>query len=532
MLFPCQQPPAQQMLATFEDSREDIESTTFYESYDSINRITMSAMNHTDSAGSIKVLELEKDEAGAQGMRKLVPVLPEDSVIMEVYAKYLPVVERGVTEDVGLPLIPLINTLVNVIPTEFGILKNTIIPPLVNLPLPNINNDKNKYRPIAALKYRLYDLDSVVVDSGEVAVTRAAADDGKPKRRKKKPTSAKASAGEEETHEYLTLSQGIDDTGFIEVYLENTSEEAVKVYFDDYQITVMSAQEEEEDCSYRYAFNGMEKDDEVYGSEGTSYDFGARMYDPRVGRFFSVDPRWKEFPEFSPFAYALNNPVRFMDKDGFGPGDGVRRLYITEIQIRNSNSGDVKTKYLAKWYYQNVTPEQAQSYKRKSANGWFEVTQNMYEIQQRNPNAFTYSVRGADTPEKPIDISALHREGITPSESKGILEVRASSIAEPQKLYVGYYDEDYNFIDFGVVDLVVSDEEVEYEFEFELPDDVKTMYVLYEGERNIATTDIPDVVRGEATLEIGAHTPAQKGDRAPDNIELFGKEQPVEGVDF
>ena len=34
--------------------------------------------------------------------------------------------------------------------------------------------------------------------------------------------------------------------------------------------------------NYRFSFNGMEKDDEVNGTTGTSYDFGARMYDPSV----------------------------------------------------------------------------------------------------------------------------------------------------------------------------------------------------------------------------------------------------------
>ncbi len=198
----------------------------------------------------------------------------------------------------------------------------------MNLPLPNINNNKNKHRPIAALKYRLYDIDSVVIDSGEVAVTRAAADDGKPKRRlgkykRRKHTPAsntrKHNTQSEETHEYLTLSQGIDDTGFIEVYLENTSEEAVKVYFDDYQITVMSAQEEEEDCSYRYAFNGMEKDDEVYGSEGTSYTTHFRNYDPRVGRWWSTDPEERKYAGWSPYVFSLNNPVNRIDPNGDDP---------------------------------------------------------------------------------------------------------------------------------------------------------------------------------------------------------------------
>jgi hypothetical protein len=36
-------------------------------------------------------------------------------------------------------------------------------------------------------------------------------------------------------------------------------------------------------CDYRYGFNGMEKDDEVKNGKGNSYDFGARMYDSRLG---------------------------------------------------------------------------------------------------------------------------------------------------------------------------------------------------------------------------------------------------------
>jgi RHS repeat-associated protein len=40
---------------------------------------------------------------------------------------------------------------------------------------------------------------------------------------------------------------------------------------------------------YRYGFGGHEKDDEIKG-EGNSLDFGARIYDPRLGRWLSVDP--------------------------------------------------------------------------------------------------------------------------------------------------------------------------------------------------------------------------------------------------
>lgn len=42
--------------------------------------------------------------------------------------------------------------------------------------------------------------------------------------------------------------------------------------------------------SYDYGFKGTRKDDEIHGATGTSYDFAARHYDPRVERWLSLDP--------------------------------------------------------------------------------------------------------------------------------------------------------------------------------------------------------------------------------------------------
>ena len=66
---------------------------------------------------------------------------------------------------------------------------------------------------------------------------------------------------------------------------------------------------------YRRGFNGMEKDDEVKGG-GNSYDFGARMYDSRLGRFLSLDRFADKNPCFSPYLISDNNPVVFVDSDG------------------------------------------------------------------------------------------------------------------------------------------------------------------------------------------------------------------------
>ncbi|MFL3663697.1 MAG: RHS repeat-associated core domain-containing protein [Flavobacteriales bacterium] len=66
---------------------------------------------------------------------------------------------------------------------------------------------------------------------------------------------------------------------------------------------------------YRYGFGGHEKDDEVKGS-GNSYDMGARLYDPRIGRTPTRDPYEAVYPGISPYVYALNSPIQAVDPDG------------------------------------------------------------------------------------------------------------------------------------------------------------------------------------------------------------------------
>ena len=67
--------------------------------------------------------------------------------------------------------------------------------------------------------------------------------------------------------------------------------------------------------SYRYGFNGKEKNNEISG-EGNSYDFGARIYDPRLGRWLSLDPSQAKYPYLSPYNAFDNNPIYFSDPDG------------------------------------------------------------------------------------------------------------------------------------------------------------------------------------------------------------------------
>jgi RHS repeat-associated protein len=69
------------------------------------------------------------------------------------------------------------------------------------------------------------------------------------------------------------------------------------------------------DKGYRYGFNSMEKDNEI-NVNGGDYDFGARIYDSRLGRWLSLDPLMKIYPKLSPYNFVDNSPLNSIDKDG------------------------------------------------------------------------------------------------------------------------------------------------------------------------------------------------------------------------
>ena len=70
--------------------------------------------------------------------------------------------------------------------------------------------------------------------------------------------------------------------------------------------------------AYRYGFQGQEKDDELKG-EGNSLNYEFRMHDPRVGRFFSVDPLSYQYAYYSPYAFSGNRVLDRVELEGLEP---------------------------------------------------------------------------------------------------------------------------------------------------------------------------------------------------------------------
>lgn len=96
----------------------------------------------------------------------------------------------------------------------------------------------------------------------------------------------------------------------------------------------------------------MEKDNEIKG-QGNSYDFGARLYDPRVGRWLSRDALEGKKPYLSPYQAFKNSPLIFNDPDGKDEYltiviDDKRTGRKTTIEVEKAISTKIRTDWKEK----------------------------------------------------------------------------------------------------------------------------------------------------------------------------------------
>jgi len=103
----------------------------------------------------------------------------------------------------------------------------------------------------------------------------------------------------------------------------------------------------------KYKFGGKEMQSKEFsdGSGLEMYDYGARMQDPQLGRWFNVDPLAEKYFSLSPYTFVANNPIIYFDPDGkriiisYKDDDGKKRkaYYDAENNVAKDKKGNIVT---------------------------------------------------------------------------------------------------------------------------------------------------------------------------------------------
>ena len=89
----------------------------------------------------------------------------------------------------------------------------------------------------------------------------------------------------------------------------------IKSYSDYYPFGMLLPNRHGNSGDYRYGFQGQEMDNEVKG-EGNSINYKFRMHDPRIGRFFAVDPLTAKYPHYTPYSFSGNKVIHAVELEG------------------------------------------------------------------------------------------------------------------------------------------------------------------------------------------------------------------------
>ncbi len=334
--------------ATLENNTQTTEQTQF-RNYG--NRSSFSLFNHTPTGTYSQLLNGSSN--GQVGLAKSYAVNPGDVFDLEVYVKYEAPTSSGTNLSGFFAALASAFSLNPAGGTglEGQQAYNAFNAKFAAGPVNGTGPWDDSMAPRAYLNYILFDQSFALVDMGWQQVSTAAKQVG---------------ATPVVPHEYLSLHVKVQQAGYLYVYLSNETPQMTNVYFDDFQIRYTTAVEQASSyypfgLSQRsngfertsaiknpILFNGKEVQDEL--SLGW-LDYGARMLMPEIGRWGVQDLLSEKYAGLSPYNYAINNPILYVDPDG------------NDAKVTGSGTKDQPYVVTANYYYAkaNLNPAEVKA---------------------------------------------------------------------------------------------------------------------------------------------------------------------------
>lgn len=284
--------------------------------FENFSSTTFDLVDHTD-AGSVydKVQWLNGGEYGRVGVARSFPVMPGDQVSLTAFAKYMNLSQNGNPNE----FITSLAAAFGVSPQSTGEdlkIYNGLNSFAATVP-DGDHEDDDESAPKVFVTVLFFDGDYNLVDAAwdQVTTTHGAQTDDEVK---------------QPPHDELSITATAPEGGYAYVFVSNEHPFYVDVYVDD--VTVTHTPSPIVDISDYYPFgltfnnysreNGVPQDykyngKELQGELGLGWlDYGARMYMPEIGRWGVIDPLGALNPGWTPYRYALNNPLKFIDPQG------------------------------------------------------------------------------------------------------------------------------------------------------------------------------------------------------------------------